>query len=114
MSLVITLPLGLVLLLAPCLAALPDESLWSSWLCAGTWLVAMLAVIAARRTAHANWLRVSRSETAFLILLGLAFLSIPLRLILQHGTGYFGPMLRGWAIFGNKLCLVCPCAACGL
>lgn len=105
MNLAMTVLLGLVLLFAPIFAALPDEPLWSSWLCAGTMLAVLPAVGAARRGGPAGWLRVSRAETAFLVLLGLAFLSIPCRLIVQHGTGYFGLMLRGWGLLATNFAL---------
>ena len=97
--------LGLTLLLAPLLAAVPDEPVWSSWLSAGTFLAALLAALAAWKGGRAGWLRPSRAEQAFLVLLGLAFLSIPVRLIVQHGTGFFGPMLRGWALLAANFAL---------
>ena len=105
MNAAIALLLGLTLLLAPLLAAIPDEPVWSSWLCAGTFLAALLAVVAARKGDHTGWLRPSRAEQAFLVLLGLAFLSIPVRMVAQHGTGYFGPMLRGWALLAANFLL---------
>lgn len=105
MNIAITLLLGLTLILAPLLAALPEEPFWSSWLCAGTMLAFLLAVWTARRPGNAGWLQISRAETAFLVLLGLAFLSIPVRLFIQHGTGYFGPMLRGWGLLATNFAL---------
>jgi len=100
---VVTVLLGLALLLAPLYAAIPDDPLpiGSSWLCAAIFAAALIAVAAARRGDRTFWLRPSRAEKAFLVLLGLAFLSIPARLIVQHGTGYFGPMLRGWAVLAT-------------
>ena len=94
-----TLLLGLALLLAPLYAALPDDPLpvWASWLSAGTFAAALVALAAARRGDRTFWLPLSRAERAFLVLLVLAFLSIPIRLVIQHGTGYFGVMLGGWA-----------------
>jgi len=49
--------------------------------------------------------RVTRAEAAFLVLLGLAFLSIPARLAVEHGTGYFGPMLHGWMLLATNFAL---------
>ena len=99
MRLVVTLLLGLALLIAPVYAAIPDDPLpvWASWLSAGVFVAALAALIAAGRGDRTFWLPLSRAERAFLVLLGLAFLSIPARLVVQHGTGYFGVMLRGWA-----------------
>ena len=99
MTLLVTVLLGLALLLGPLYAALPDNPLpvWSSWLSAGTFAAALAALVAARRGDQTFLMPVSRAERAFLVLLGLAFLSIPTRMLIQHGTGFFGPMLRGWA-----------------
>ena len=97
--------LGLTLLLAPILAAVPDEPVWSSWLSAGAFLAALLAVLASWKGGRAGWLRPSRTEQAFLVLLGLAFLSMPVRMAVQHGTGFFGPMLRGWALLAANFAL---------
>ncbi len=94
MNTVVAVILGLVLLLAPVVAAVPDEPLWSSWLMAG---VLGIAAIAAWRGDGALRARPTRAERAFLLLLGVAFLSILWRLVAQGGTGFFGPMLRGWA-----------------
>lgn len=101
---VVALLLGLALLLAPVYAAIPDDPLpvWSSWLSAGTFTAALVALLAARRGDRTFLLPPSRAEQAFLVLLGLAFLSIPARLIAQHGTGYFGLMLRGWAALATS------------
>lgn len=92
--------LGLALLLAPVYAAIPDDPLpiWASWLSAGTFAAALVALVAVRRGDRAFQTPSSRAEQAFLVLLGLALLSIPARLIVQHGTGFFGVMLHGWAI----------------
>ena len=101
MTIAISILLALTLLLAPIYAAQPDapaalaSSEWASFLCAGTALAALLGVVLARRDSPFA-LHFSASEKAFLVLLALAFLSIPLRLTVQHGTGYFGTMLRGW------------------
>ena len=91
--------LGLTLLLAPVYAAIPDDPLpiWAAWLSAGTFAAALAAFLAAERGDRTFLLPFSRAEQAFLVLLGLAFLSIPFRLIAQHGIGYSGAMLRGWA-----------------
>lgn len=103
--------IGLVLLLAPLLAALPEEpqvispTLWSSWLCAAALGGAALAAVAAGRGDPTFGARVTRAEAAFLVLLGLAFLSIPARLVAEHGTGYFGPMLRGWMLLAADFVL---------
>ncbi len=105
MNAAIAVLLGLTLLLAPLLSGVPDEPVWSSWLCAGTFLAALIGVVASRKGDHASWRRPSRSEQAFLVLLGLAFLSIPVRMVVQHGTGYFGPMLRGWALLAANFLL---------
>lgn len=94
---VVAVLLGLSLLLAPIYAALPGDSLWASWLSAGMFAAALIALLAAGRGDRTFLSPFSRAEQAFLVLLGLAFLSIPLRLIAQHSTAYFGPMLRGWA-----------------
>ena len=104
MSLIIAFLLGLALLFAPLYAAIPDDPLpiWSSWLCAGTLLAACLAVLAAWRGDRVFYIRLTRPEKLFLLLLGLAFLSIPCRLIGQHGTGYLGPMLHGWAVLASS------------
>lgn len=97
MRVVVTVLLGLTLLLAPIYAAIPDDPLpiWASWLSAGIFAAALVALVAVWRGDQGR-LPFSRAEQAFLILLGLAFLSIPVRLMVQHGTGFFGPMLRGW------------------
>jgi O-antigen ligase len=98
--LVVTVLLGLALLLAPVYAAIPDDPLppvWAYWLSAGTFAAALVALLAAWRGDRTFLQPLSRAEQAFLVLLGLAFLSISARLIVQHGTGYFGSMLRGWA-----------------
>ena len=99
MRIVPTVLLGLALLLAPVYAAIPDDPLpvWASWLSAGTFAAALAALLAAGRGDRALRLPFSRAEQAFLVLLGLAFLSIPARLIVQHGTGFTGVMLHGWA-----------------
>ena len=99
MRVVVTVLLGLALLLAPIYAALPDDPLpvWQSWLSAGTFAAALVALIAIGRGDRTFLLPFSRAEQAFLVLLGLAALSIPMRVVLQHSTGYFGVMLRGWA-----------------
>ncbi len=91
--------LGLALLLAPVYAAIPDNPLpvWESWLSAGIFAAALAALVAVWRGDRAFQTPSSRAERAFLILLGLAFLSIPARLVVQHGTGFFGVMLHGWA-----------------
>jgi O-antigen ligase len=105
MNLAITLLLAAVLLLAPVLAAIPDEPLWSSWLAAGVMLAGVFAVWSGRRGDKAYLTPISTAEKAFLILLGLAFLSIPARMLVQHGTGYFGQMLRGWALLATDFAL---------
>ncbi len=102
--------LALTLLLAPIYAAQPDSpqaiGTWegASFLCAGTFLAAGLALVAARR-GGVFARRFSPAETSFLALLGLAFLSIPVRLAVQHGTGYFGVMLRGWSVLAADFAL---------
>jgi len=107
---VIGLLLALTLLLAPVFAAQPDSPAaigsgeWASFLCAGTFLAAGLALLVTRR-GGAFALRLSPAEKAFLALLGLAFLSIPVRLVVQHGTGYFGVMLRGWSVLSADFAL---------
>jgi tetratricopeptide (TPR) repeat protein/O-antigen ligase len=113
MNIVITFLLALTLLLAPIYAAQPDSpnpialasSEWASFLCAGTFLAALLALTAARRGSGPFGVRLTSAEKAFLALLGLAFLSIPLRLLVQHGTGYFGVMLHGWSILAADFAL---------
>ena len=112
MTIFITLLLALTLLLAPSYAAQPDgprvEALlsfeWASFLCAGTFLAVLLAGITARRGGVFS-VRLSPAEKAFLVLLGLAFLSLPMRLFVQHGTGYFGVMLRGWSVLAADFAL---------
>ncbi len=112
MTIAITLLLALTLLLAPLYAAQPDgprvEALvsfeWASFLCAGTFLAVLLAALSARRGGPSA-ARLSPAEKAFLGLLGLAFLSLPVRLAVQHGTGYFGEMLRGWSILAADFAL---------
>ena len=105
MSLAITSLLAAVLLLAPVFAAIPDEPLWSSWLAAGVMLAGLCAVWSGRRGDRAYLAPISTAEKAFLVLLGLAFLSIPARMLVQHGTGYFGQMLRGWALLAADFAL---------
>ena len=102
MNFAIAIILGLVLLLAPIAAAIPDEPLWSSWLMTGT---LGIAAVAAWRGGGALWARPTRAERAFLLLLGIAFLSILWRLVAQGGTGFFGPMLRGWATLAADFAL---------
>ncbi len=110
MNVIIGLLLALTLVLAPVYAAQPDSPTsigsfeWASFLCAGTFLAALLAVLAARRSGAFS-LPLSPAEKAFLLLLGLAFLSIPVRLAVQHGTGYFGVMLRGWSVLAADFAL---------
>ena len=112
MTIAITLLLALTLLLVPLVAAQPDgprvEALvsfeWASFLCAAAFLAVLLAVLAARRGGPLT-IRLSPAEKAFLGLLGLAFLSIPTRLAVQHGTGYFGVMLRGWSVLAADFAL---------
>lgn len=103
--------IGLVLLLAPLLAALPEEpqtissTFWSSWLCAAALEGTALAALAVLRGDRTLGVRVTRAEAAFLVLLGLAFLSIPARMAVEHGTGYFGPMLHGWMLLATNFAL---------
>lgn len=112
MTIAITILLALTLLLAPLYAAQPDgprvEALvsfeWASFLCAGTFGAVLLAAVSARRGGPFA-VRLSPAEKAFLGLLGLAFLSIPARLAVQHGTGYFGVMLRGWSVLAADFAL---------
>ena len=102
MNFAVAIVLGLVLLLAPVVAAVPDEPLWSSWLMAGT---LGAAAVAAWRGGGALWARPTRVERAFLLLLGVAFLSILWHLVASGGTGFFGPMLRGWATLAADFAL---------
>lgn len=110
-ALVVAVLLGLILLLAPVFAALPEEpqtissTLWGSWLCAAALGGAALAALAVLRGDRALGARVTRAEAAFLVLLGLTFLSIPARLAVEHGTGYFGPMLHGWMLLATDFAL---------
>ena len=103
MNVAVALLLTLPLLLAPIYAAQPDSPSavgsweWASFLCAGVFLAAEIAALTARR-GGAFAAALTPAEKAFLILLGLAFLSIPVRLAVQHGAGYFGVMLRGWSV----------------
>lgn len=89
--------LGLALLLAPIYAAIPDDPLpiGSSLLCAAVFAALLFAIISAARGDRLFSAPPAVAEKAFLVLLGLALLSIPARLITEHGTGYLGPMLRG-------------------
>ncbi len=105
MNAAVSLLLACALLLSPCLAAIPDEPLWSSWLAAGTLLAVILAAVAARRGQGTFSEKTSRAERAFLVLLGLAFLSLLARLVSQHGMGFFGLMLRGWALLATDFAL---------
>ncbi|MDQ2798351.1 MAG: hypothetical protein M3Y13_01760, partial [Armatimonadota bacterium] len=96
--------LGLALLLAPIYAAIPDDSLSIGplLLCAAVFAAAVFAIFAAIR---GDWLFLASptpAEKAFLVLLGLAFLSIPARLMTEHGVGYLGEMLRGWAMLASN------------
>jgi len=106
-ALLVAVLLGLVLLLAPVFAGVPEEgaaitvALRVSWLCAAALGGVALASLAAWRGDRTFSARVTRAEGAFLVLLGLAFLSIPARMIAEHGTGYFGPMLRGWMLLAS-------------
>lgn len=93
--------LSLALLLAPVYAAVPDDPLppvWAYWLPAGTFAAVLAALVAAWRGDPTFRTPLSRAERSLLVLLGLAFLSIPARLIAQHGGGYLGEMLRGWSV----------------
>jgi len=93
--------LGLALLLAPVYAAIPDDPLppaWSYWLSAGTFTAVLAALVAAWRGDRDFRLPLSRAEQGLLVLLGLALLSIPARLIAQRGAGYSGEMLHGWSV----------------
>ena len=110
MTIAIPILLALILILAPLYAAQPDapmalaSSEWVSLLCAGAFLAAGLAVFTARRGGPFGT-GVNAAEKAFLVLLGLAFLSLPVRLAIQHGTGYFGVMLRGWSVLAADFAL---------
>ncbi len=112
MTIAITVLLALALVLAPLYAAQPDgprlEALisfeWASFLCAGAFLAVLLALLSAQRGGPFA-ARLSPAEKAFLGLLGLAFLSLPMRLAVQHGTGYFGMMLRGWSVLAADFAL---------
>lgn len=64
-----------------------------------------VAAVAAWRGGGVLWARPTRAEKAFLLLLGVAFLSILWRLVAQGGTGFFGPMLRGWATLAADFAL---------
>ncbi len=99
MRLAVAVLLGLALLLAPVYAAIPDDPfpMWESWLAAGVFAAVLVALAATWRGDRTFFPPFSRAEQAFLVLLGLAFLSIPARLAAQHGTGFSGAMLRGWA-----------------
>ena len=113
MSVIVTLLLALTLVLAPIYAAQPDSpnvialasSEWASFLCAGTLLAALAAVFAARRGTGPFAVRLIPAEKMFLVLLGLGFLSIPMRLLVQRGTGYFGVMLHGWSLLAADFAL---------
>ena len=63
-----------------------------------------MAAFAARRGGLFAAL-LSPAEKAFLVLLGLAFLSLPIRIAVQHDAGYFGVMLRGWSILAADFAL---------
>ena len=110
MNILIALLLALTLLLAPIFAGQPDAPAaigsfeWTSLLCAGTFLAALVAALTAWRGGLFA-VPFSRAETAFLALLGLAFLSIPARMLVQHGAGYFGVMLRGWSLLAADFAL---------
>ena len=102
MSLVVFL-LALVLLLAPLVSGIPDEPRYSSWLCAAVMLAVLIAV---SRAGRGLWSRegpppARRAETAFAALLGIALLSLLLRMSLEHGVAYLGPMLRGWTLLAT-------------
>ena len=101
MRLVPAVLLGLALLLAPVYAALPDDLLppaGSYWLSGATFAAVLVALVAVWRGDRTLQLPFSRAEQGFLVLLGLALLSIPARLIAQQGAGYAGVMLHGWSV----------------
>ncbi len=110
MSILVAILLAVTLLLAPIFAAQPDAPAavgsfeWTSFLCAGTFLAALTAALSARRGGQFA-VSFSRAEKAFLVLLGLALLSIPARMLVQHGAGYFGVMLRGWSLLAADFAL---------
>jgi len=102
---VVSLLLALTLIVSPSLAAIPDEPLWSSWLSAGILLGVALTAVATGRGNAGFARQICPAEKSFLVLVGLASLSIPARLMVQHGTGYLGPMLRGWALLATNFAL---------
>ena len=91
--------ISIILLLAPTLSGVPDEPLWSSWLCA----LAMLAVISVvtRRGQPAA----GNAEKAFATLLGIALLSLLARMVAERGIAYSGPMLRAWTTLATDFAL---------
>ncbi|MGI4788469.1 MAG: O-antigen ligase family protein [Janthinobacterium lividum] len=113
MTVIVTILLALTLVLAPIYAAQPDtpsalalpSSEWTSFLCAGIFLAILLAVFDSCRDSSPFAVRLASAEKAFLVLVGLGFLSIPVRLVVQHGTGYFGVMLRGWSLLAAYFAL---------
>lgn len=110
MNIAVALLLALPLLVAPLYAAQPDSPSalgsweWASLLCAGVFLAALVAAFAARR-GGVFAVPLTSAEKAFLALLGLAFLSVPVRMAVQHDAGYFGVMLRGGSILAADFAL---------
>ena len=92
----------------PRLSGVPDEPLYSSWLCA-----ARHAGRPARRESagricprdRSGTVPARRAEKAFAALLGIAFFPLCFGSLAEHGIAYVGPMLRGWTLLATDFAL---------
>ena len=105
MNWLITALLAIVLVLAPIYAATPDEPTFSSFLAAATMLALTFAMAADWRGASSPARPLERPIAAFGILLGLALLSLLLRLVQQHSLAFLGQMARGWTLLATDFAL---------
>lgn len=112
MSVLVTLCLAVGLALAPIFSGLPDEPLWSSWLCviillaSAGWIIGKPAETPpAKAPAPASRSAKPFAVKAFAFLLIWATLSAVVKLIEQHSTAFLGPMLRGWAVLAAEFAL---------
>ena len=103
----LVLLIALVLLLAPWLSGVPDEPLYSSWLCAAVMLAVLAAVSRAGRGLSGSRPVFGPAGRDGLCRPGrcVALLSLLFRLLREHGVAYLGPMLRGWTLLATDFAL---------